>query len=116
MAYIKDKPKKPTFSQSGLDGYQFPLENKEIEVYFVDVAKGHDNYIVSKKITHVYYIFEGKGFFDINGEKYDVTPGELIEVPPNVEYAYSGSMKLLLIMTPSWFEGNEMITKRNQGN
>lgn len=37
----------------------------------------------------------------------------LVEVPPNVEYSYSGTMKLLLIGNPRWFKGNEEITKRN---
>ena len=111
--YIRKKPNKPTFSQKGLDGYKFPLSNEEVEVGFVDVKKGHDNYIISKKITHIYYILEGKGFFDIEGVRHDVKPGMLIEIPPNVEYAYSGKMKLLLIMNPPWFEGNEIITKKN---
>ncbi len=111
--YVKKKPDEPTFSQKGLSGYKFPLSNKNVEVGFVDVRKGHDNYIISKKITHIYYILEGEGFFDIDGKKYDVKPGMLIEIPSNVEYAYSGSMKLLLIMNPPWSEDNEEITKKN---
>jgi hypothetical protein len=37
----------------------------------------------------------------------------LVEVPPNIEYSYSGSMKLLLIGNPRWFKGNEEVTKKN---
>ena len=51
--------------------------------------------------------------FDIDNQKHEVSPGSFIEVPPNVEYTYSGQMKLLLIMSPPWFEGNEEITKPN---
>ncbi len=111
--YIKDKPEKPSFSQKGLDGFKFPLSNKEVEIYFVDVTKGHNTYIISKKITHVYYILEGSGFFDIGGIKHNANSGMMIEVPPNIEYTYSGKMKLLLIMNPPWFKGNEVITKKN---
>ncbi|MFH1978117.1 MAG: hypothetical protein ABIJ92_02225 [Candidatus Aenigmatarchaeota archaeon] len=111
--FIRKKSEKPTFSQKGLDGYQFLLENKNVEVYFVDVKMGHDNYIISKKITHIYFVIEGEGFFDISGTKFDVKLGDFIEVPPNKEYCYSGKMKLLLIMNPPWFEGNEEITKKN---
>jgi mannose-6-phosphate isomerase-like protein (cupin superfamily) len=111
--YIRRKPKKPSFSQKGLDGYGFPLSNKKMEVNFVNVREGHDNFIISKKITHIYYILRGKGFFNIKGKRYTVRPGMLIEVPPNVEYVYSGRMKLLLIMNPPWFKGNEIITKKN---
>ena len=113
MAYVKEIPEKPSYSQKGLDGYKFPLANREVEIYFVDVKKGHDTYIISKKITHIYYILEGSGFFDIDGKRIDVKTGMLIEVPPNVEYTYSGKMKLLLIMNPPWFKGNEIITRKN---
>jgi hypothetical protein len=37
----------------------------------------------------------------------------LIEVPPHLEYSYSGAMKLLLIGTPRWSMGNERMTKKN---
>lgn len=113
MTYKKSLPIEPTFSQKGLDGFRFPLDDRDFEVYLVEVKQGHDNYIISKKITHVYYILGGEGSFDVGGEKYDVKEGSFIEVPPNVEYAYSGKMKLLLIMKPPWFEGNEEVTRPN---
>ncbi len=110
---IKKIPERPSFSQKGLDGFKFPLSCKDIEIYFVDVKEGHDNYIISKKITHIYYVLEGSGFFEIEGIRHDARQGTLIEVPPNVEYTYSGRMKLLLVMSPPWFKDNEIITKKN---
>ena len=40
--YLKTIPETPTFTQKGLKGYQFPLEQKRFEVYLVDSTKGHD--------------------------------------------------------------------------
>lgn len=108
-----DLPSEPTFAQKGLKGFRYPLQTKDYEVYLVEVSKGHDDYIISEKITHTYYLLEGAGFFDIKGENRELKAGELIEVPPGVEYTYSGQMKLLLVMSPPWFEGNEKITKKN---
>ena len=113
MGYVLNFSEKPTFTQKGLKGYQYPLSNQAMEIYYVDVQQGHDTFIVSKKITHIYFILEGSGFFTIERRKYAVSSGTLIEVPPNVEYTYSGSMKLLLIMQPPWFDGNEEITRNN---
>jgi len=42
-----------------------------------------------------------------------VAPGLLVEVPPGVEYSYSGSMKIFLVSHPRWFEGNEQTTRNN---
>lgn len=111
--FTRKLPNKPSFSQKGLSGYHFQTKNRDVEVYFLDVKQGHESYFISKKCTHIYYVIEGKGFFDIDGSKYEVKPGMLIEVPPNVEYTYSGKMKLLLIMNPPWFKGNEKFTKKN---
>lgn len=104
---------KPSYSQKGLSGYKFSLENPNVEIYFVDVKQGHDTYLISKKCSHIYYVLEGKGFFDIENKKHQVKSGMLIEVSPNIEYTYSGKMKLLLIMNPPWFKGNDKITKKN---
>jgi len=40
-------------------------------------------------------------------------PAVVVEVPPGVEYSYSGSMKILLVSHPRWFEGNERTTRKN---
>lgn len=84
-----------------------------MEVYFVDVSKGHDHYLISKKITHTYYILQGQGTFDIDGKVYKVKTGNLIEALPKVEYTYSGKMKMLLIMTSPFLKGDSIKTKSN---
>ncbi len=37
----------------------------------------------------------------------------MVEVPPKVEYSYSGKMTLLGISIPGWFSGNDTFTKLN---
>lgn len=95
-------------------GYEFqPLKHQDIAVHFLDVHEGHDTFMISKVLTRLYYIIEGTGGFTIDNQKYDVAPGLLVEVPPGVEYSYSGSMKILMVSYPRWFEGNERTTRKN---
>ena len=108
------KPKTPSFSQQGLKGYKFDVQNESFEIYEVDVEKGHDTYFISKEITHIYYIIEGQGGFNIGGTEYPVVAGSLVEVTSGVEYTYTGKMKILLMVSPPWFEGNEEVTKKNE--
>ena len=68
--------------------------------------------MICKALTRIYYILEGTGVFMIDNQNYDVGPGLLVEVPPGVEYSYSGSMKIL-VSYPRWFEGNERVTRKN---
>jgi SAM-dependent methyltransferase len=95
-------------------GYTFgPLKQKDLEIYYIEVERGHDTFMVSKKITRIYYILSGSGYFTIADHKYDVSAGMLVEVPPKVEYSYSGKMKLIGLSKPRWFIGNDRFTKWN---
>src|SRR5271167_4517141 len=114
MSYVLAASSSPSFALEGLVGYEFQtLKDQDFAVHLVDVHKGHDTFMISKALTRIYYIIEGAGVFTIDNQKYDVAPGLLVEVPPGVEYTYSGSMKIFLVSHPRWFEGNERMTKMN---
>ena len=114
MSYVLAASSFPSFILEGLAGYEFhPLNDKDFAVHLLDVTKGHDTFMISKALTRIYYIIEGTGAFTIADQKYDVAPGLIVEVPPGVEYSYSGSMKILLVSHPRWFPGNEIMTRSN---
>jgi mannose-6-phosphate isomerase-like protein (cupin superfamily) len=114
MRYIHSLPSIPSFDSKGLFGYTFgPLRQKDLEIYYIEVEKGHDTFMVSKRIARVYYVLSGSGFFTTNDCRYGVSSGMLVEVPPKVEYSYSGKMKLIGFCTPRWFYGNDRHTKWN---
>ena len=114
MPYIYSLPTLTSFEVEGLFGYTFgPLKQQDLEIYYIEVEKGHDTFMVSKKVTRTYYILCGNGYFTIDDRRYDVGPGMLVEVPPKVEYSYSGKMKLIALSKPRWFGGNDTHTKWN---
>jgi chemotaxis methyl-accepting protein methylase/mannose-6-phosphate isomerase-like protein (cupin superfamily) len=114
MPYTYSLPPLPSFDGEGFFGYTFgPLRQKDLEIYYIEVEKGHDTFMVSKRITRVYYVISGSGFFTIGDRRYDVSSGMLVEVPPKVEFSYSGKMKLMGISKPRWFNGNDRHTKWN---
>jgi chemotaxis methyl-accepting protein methylase len=114
MTYIYERPALASFTGKGLLGYTFgPLKQKGIEIYYVQVHKGHDTFMISKRITRTYYVLSGAGYFTIEGRRYDVSPGSLVEVPPKVEYCYSGAMALMVVSSPRWFNGNDIFTRWN---
>lgn len=114
MPYIHTLPTSASFTGKGLLGYTFgPLSQKDLEIYYVEVEKGHDIFMVSKTIARTYYVLSGSGYFTIENRKYDVRPGVLVEVPPKVEYSYSGKMTLIILSRPRWFSGNDTFTRWN---
>lgn len=113
MPYIYSRPTSPAFVHEGFIGYTFgPLE-QDLDFYYIESEKGHDFFMISKEITRTYYIVSGTGCFTIDSRRYDVQPGMLVEVPPKIEYCYSGKMTLICFSRPRWFKGNEKITKWN---
>lgn len=114
MRYVHWLPPSASFSDTGLTGYIFgPLNDPNVDVCYIDVAQGHDTFQISRKITRIYYVLSGSGHFTIAGERHEIGPGALIEVPPGFEYSYSGTMKLIAFMKPRWFAGNDTATKWN---
>lgn len=114
MPYTYSLPKSTSFTGQGLHGYAFgPLSQQDLDIYYIESTKGHDTFMVSKKITRTYYVLTGSGYFTIEGQRYDVSPGILVEIPPKVEYCYSGKMALLAFARPRWFSRNDTHTKWN---
>ncbi|MDH2355949.1 MULTISPECIES: AraC family ligand binding domain-containing protein [Bradyrhizobium] len=114
MSYVFEMSSSPAFAQEGMAGYEFrPLKDPDFAVHLLDVRTGHDTFMISQALTRIYYIIEGSGVFAIDNQNFDVSPGLVVEVPPGVEYSYSGRMKILLVSHPRWFEGNERMTRKN---
>src|SRR5215467_3580765 len=114
MPYIYSLPSLTAFDGRGLFGYSFgPLKQNDVDISYIEVDKGHDTFMISKRITRTYYVLSGSGYFTIADQRYDVLPGMLVEIPPQVEYSYSGKIKLLAVSIPRWFTGNDTHTRWN---
>jgi mannose-6-phosphate isomerase-like protein (cupin superfamily) len=98
MPYTYSLPRSVTFTGKGMFGYTLgPLKQKDLEISYIEAGKGHDTFIVSSKIARTYYVLSGSGYFTIDQQRYPVGTGVLVEVPPKVEYSYSGKMTLLCL-------------------
>jgi hypothetical protein len=114
MRYVFSLPTVADFKGRGLTGCKFgPLTQTDLDVYYIEVDGGHDTFMISRKITRSYYILSGSGSFTIENNRYAVSPGMLVEIPPKVEYTYSGKMTLIAFSRPGWFLGNDRHTKWN---
>ena len=99
-SFIFKKSSEPSFSVDGADGYNFSIINKNLEIDLIDSKTGHGGKVVSDLMTHIYYVLEGEGDFEIDDVSYHLAAGELVEIPPMHTLNYRGKMKLLLIMNP----------------
>ena len=50
--------------------------------------------------TEFYYVIEGSGELDLDGELVPLTPGTLVMIPPGVAHRAAGDVKTLVIGVP----------------
>lgn len=102
MKYLRKLPENSSFSQMGLNGYNYELDTKDISISVEDCFKGHDKYHTNVYSKKIYYVVEGNGTFKIGENLIEVKKDDLIEIPKNTEFVFAGKMKLLLIMLPAF--------------
>ena len=62
----------------------------------VDGSKAHFHKIG----TELYYVVEGEGVLNLDGESHPMSPGSFAHIPPGVVHSSTGRMKLLVVGIP----------------
>lgn len=115
MPYLYTLPSSISFRGKGLFGYSFgAMQQKNLEVLLVESEQGHDTFMISRGVTRTYYVLAGAGCFTIDGREYRVSPGVLVEVPPGIEFSYSGRMRMLAFCRRGWFHRKDIWTRWNR--
>jgi hypothetical protein len=70
-------------------------------------------FVKNKRSTGVYCVIQVSGCFAIGDRRYGVNQRTLVEIPPQAEYSYSGTMKLTAVSKPRWLAGNQRHTELN---
>jgi len=55
-----------------------------------------------KTATEFYYVIEGEGEIELDGERVALAPGTLVMIPPGVAHRASGDVKTLVIGVPAF--------------
>lgn len=108
LGIYKKLQTEPSFIQNGLNGFSYEITNKNISIAIEDVYRCHERSCKSLVSTFVYYVLESTRVFKIKNNKYNVIQGDVIKIPPNIEFVYVGKMKLLLIINPAFNKNNEI--------
>jgi len=81
-------------------------DNRAASIHRLDLrvdAKAHYH----KKATEIYYILEGEGAVELNGEDVPVCPGTAVLIRPGTFHRGKGRMRLLVICIPPFDESDE---------
>ena len=80
--------------------------DKIASLHIVDIsidAKTHYH----KKLTEIYYILEGAGQMELDGELVDVGPGSTVLIKPGCRHRAIGKMRILNVPVPAFDPDDE---------
>jgi mannose-6-phosphate isomerase-like protein (cupin superfamily) len=60
-----------------------------------------------KRLTEIYYILEGEGEMELDGERYPVRPGDAILIKPGCRHRAIGRMRVLNVPVPAFDPADE---------
>lgn len=109
MQYVFSSPKEYSFEKVGIKGKTFDSKSlsDKVEFTIIETEKGHETKIIEKECIFAYFILEGSGSFEIGGIIEKCTKGDLVFIPSNTAFKYTGEMRMLLVSSPWWFPEQE---------
>lgn len=75
--------------------------NKDFSCALIRI-KGTHGKVRCIKEDRIYFIFEGKGFFIVNGKKQAVSAEDVVFIPKNTPYDIKGDLKFFLVCSPEF--------------
>ncbi len=70
-------------------------------------AKDHKEIALNTKSDRFYYVTEGKINIEADGEKFEAEKGDLVHIPANTKYLFSGTFEAVQAMAPPFDIDNE---------
>jgi mannose-6-phosphate isomerase-like protein (cupin superfamily) len=100
----------PSKCPCGMSRRAFTDDPDQIASLHVVDTQGEARMHYHKKLTEIYYILEGEGEMELDGETYLVKPGMTILIKPLCRHRLKGNMKFLNVPVPAfdphdeWFD------------
>jgi mannose-6-phosphate isomerase-like protein (cupin superfamily) len=100
--FVQKLPAEISFIKVGIVGRKFPQISPEPKAGFtiIETDCGHETKIRQRVCDFHYYILQGTGYFEIDGNKENCEAGDLVVIPAGRAFQYFGKLKMLLVTTP----------------
>lgn len=70
-------------------------------------AKRHKEIALNIKSDRIYYITRGKVKIESEGQKFEASKGDLVFIPADTKYKFSGTFEAVQVLSPSFDPSNE---------
>ena len=73
----------------------------------ISKAKNHKEIALNTKSDRIYYITKGKVKIEAEGQKFEANKGELVFIPANTKYKFTGTFEAVQVLSPPFDSANE---------
>jgi len=103
MEYKRQLPTDTSFTTNDLMGFVYSDASDYPGIDALKIfADGHSGKATTGPYDRVYLILAGDGEFIIEGKRMAVTKDDVVVLPKNTSYEYSGSMELFEVNAPAF--------------
>ena len=96
----------PVPCSCGLTRRAFVSAGNAASLHQVDIAREARTHW-HERLTEIYYVLEGEGFLELDGERVPVRPGTAVLIRPGTRHRAVGSLRILNIVVPPHDEADE---------
>ncbi len=75
-------------------------DTADVSFHVVHILDGKTHY--HKRSTEIYYVLEGAGKLELDGDTIDLKPGAMALIPPGVRHRGHGDFKTVVVGTPAF--------------
>jgi len=80
--------------------------NTHLSVHVVRIQSDSQTHY-HRRLTETYYVLEGEGWVELDGERMPVSAGTVVYIPSGVRHRAVGNLVVLNIVTPPFDPGDE---------
>ena len=79
---------------------------KIVSMHLVEI-EGDAKLHYHRRLTEVYYVLEGHGEMELDGQRHSIQPGDAVLVKPGCRHRALGELKILNVVVPAFDPADE---------
>ena len=84
--------------------YEYPTESAEMSIGVAEISGRYpdEGYALNHICSEMGYVLEGKGRLVTERQQMDLSPGDVVYIPPGEKFYWEGNFKMILPTSPAW--------------
>ena len=80
--------------------------NSVATLHQVDISRDSRTHY-HERLTEIYYVLEGRGYIELDGERHPIEAGTAVFIPPGTRHRAVGELRILNVVSPPFDPADE---------